>query len=63
MRPLARFLPRLFLVPGVQNFGLTAIGLRHVQVSLRDVDVGSGLRHASALSACLRKNLVSFTIV
>jgi hypothetical protein len=63
MRPLALFLLSLFL--GLQNLSLTAIGLRHIQVSLRDFDVASVTDRdmRSALSACLRKNLVSFTIV
>jgi hypothetical protein len=63
MRPLALFLLSLFL--GLQNLSLTAIGLRHIQVSLRDFDVASVTDRdmRSALSACLRKNLVSFTII
>src|SRR5215216_4822975 len=55
--PLARFLLRLFLVLGLQNLSLTPIGLRHVQVSLRDFDVGSGLRHALSLVRLLTEKL------
>jgi hypothetical protein len=57
MRPLARFLLSLFLVLGLQNFSLTAIGLRHVQLSLRDFDVGSRLRHAFSLVRLLTEEL------
>src|SRR3981189_1319171 len=55
---LARFLGGgLFL--GLQNLSLSAIGPRHIKVSFGLAD--RAMR--SALSACLRKNLVSFTIV
>jgi hypothetical protein len=61
LRPLAQFFLRRFL--GLQNLGLTAMGVRHTQVSLRDFDIVADRAMRSALSACLRKTLVSFTIV
>ena len=57
MKPLARFLLSLFLVLGLQNLSLTAIGLRHIQVSLRDFDVGSGSRLALSLVRLLTEEL------
>jgi hypothetical protein len=50
----------LFL--GLQRVRLTAIGLRHIQEILRDSGFEADRAKRSALAACFRKNLVSFTI-
>jgi hypothetical protein len=55
MSPLALFLASLFL--GFQNLSLTAIGLRHIQISLRNFDIGRGSGHALSLIGLLTEEL------
>jgi hypothetical protein len=54
MTPLALFLLRLLLA---FKTSATARGLRHIQVSLRDFDVGSGSRNALSLVRLLTEVL------